>query len=184
VSRDALPRLTPMLARVGGDPAIYYRTISAAPFRFSDAMREAGVGKIVFSYDLRDLRQLPTAYRSVKLRRSFPSNPYGETSWRSSGVRWYGEAYGLRSVSCGYFNAAGADLTAKIGELHQPENPSRTARAQGRSGGAGANRHLRHRLSDLGRDRRSVTTFMSSDLAEAHWAPRSIWADRGGKAQR
>ena len=36
-------------------------------------------------------------------------------------LQWYGGAYGLRSVSLRYFNAAGADPQGEIGELHEPE---------------------------------------------------------------
>jgi UDP-glucose 4-epimerase len=36
-------------------------------------------------------------------------------------MRWYGEAYGLRSISLRYFNAAGADPDGDIGEDHTPE---------------------------------------------------------------
>jgi UDP-glucose 4-epimerase len=36
-------------------------------------------------------------------------------------LRHYGRAYGLRSVSLRYFNAAGADESGEIGELHDPE---------------------------------------------------------------
>src|SRR5258707_14396694 len=33
----------------------------------------------------------------------------------------YGRAYGLRSISLRYFNAAGADEGGRIGEVHDPE---------------------------------------------------------------
>src|SRR5262249_1064352 len=36
-------------------------------------------------------------------------------------LRWYGEAYRIRSVSLRYFNAAGADPGGEIGECHEPE---------------------------------------------------------------
>jgi len=40
---------------------------------------------------------------------------------RNSALEAYGRAYGLRSVSLRYFNAAGADEGGEIGELHDPE---------------------------------------------------------------
>ena len=50
-----------------------------------------------------------------------PINPYGETKRTLEGaLRWYGAAYGLRSVSLRYFNVAGA--TDRIGEVHRPES--------------------------------------------------------------
>ena len=49
-----------------------------------------------------------------------PINPYGETKRTFEGaLRFYGEAYGLRSVALRYFNVAGA--TERNGELHDPE---------------------------------------------------------------
>jgi UDP-glucose 4-epimerase len=36
-------------------------------------------------------------------------------------LQWYGQAYGIRSVSLRYFNAAGADPEGLIGEDHDPE---------------------------------------------------------------
>jgi UDP-arabinose 4-epimerase len=103
------------------DPAIYYRNNLGGTLSLLDAMREAGVGKIVFSstcatYGTPD---------SVPIRETAPQlpvNPYGETKLAiERALRWYGEAYGLRSVSLRYFNAAGADPDGEIGELHQPE---------------------------------------------------------------
>src|SRR5919204_1176328 len=49
-----------------------------------------------------------------------PINPYGESKLMVETVlRRYDEAYGLRSVSLRYFNAAGA--TGELGEDHHPE---------------------------------------------------------------
>ena len=49
-----------------------------------------------------------------------PINAYGETKRTFEGaLRWYGRAYGLRSVVLRYFNVAGA--TARVGEVHRPE---------------------------------------------------------------
>jgi UDP-glucose 4-epimerase len=51
-----------------------------------------------------------------------PTNPYGETKWvMENMLQWYGHAYGIRSISLRYFNAAGADPDGQIGEDHDPE---------------------------------------------------------------
>jgi UDP-arabinose 4-epimerase len=103
------------------DPAVYYRNNLGGTLSLLDAMREAGVDKIVFSstcatYGTPD---------SVPIRETAPQlpvNPYGETKLAiERALRWYGEAYGLGSVSLRYFNAAGADPDGEIGELHEPE---------------------------------------------------------------
>jgi UDP-glucose-4-epimerase GalE len=51
-----------------------------------------------------------------------PVNPYGISKlFFENALESYGRAYGLRSVSLRYFNAAGADESGSIGEVHQPE---------------------------------------------------------------
>lgn len=53
---------------------------------------------------------------------TIPTNPYGETKLSiEKMLKWAYEAYGLRSVSLRYFNAAGADPSGLIGEDHSPE---------------------------------------------------------------
>ena len=51
-----------------------------------------------------------------------PVNPYGETKLAiERALHWYGNAYGLRSVSLRYFDAAGASPDGDAGEDHEPE---------------------------------------------------------------
>lgn len=51
-----------------------------------------------------------------------PVNPYGESKRvMEEAFRYYGEAYGMRTICLRYFNAAGADREGQIGELHDPE---------------------------------------------------------------
>lgn len=52
-----------------------------------------------------------------------PENPYGESKLMVEKIlQWFDKAYGLRSVSLRYFNAAGATLDGKLGEDHNPES--------------------------------------------------------------
>jgi UDP-glucose 4-epimerase len=101
------------------DPARYYRDNVAGGIVLLEAARQAGVGRLVFSstaavYGIPDATPIP---ETAPLR---PINPYGETKRTFEGAaRFYGEAYGLRSVSLRYFNVAGA--TERNGELHDPE---------------------------------------------------------------
>jgi UDP-glucose 4-epimerase len=101
------------------DPARYYRDNVAGGIVLLEAARQAGVGRIVFSssaavYGVPDATPIP---ENAPLR---PINTYGETKRTFEGaLRFYGEAYGLRSVSLRYFNVAGA--TERNGELHAPE---------------------------------------------------------------
>ena len=51
-----------------------------------------------------------------------PVNPYGVTKLVfERALEAYDRAYGLRFASLRYFNAAGADESGEIGELHDPE---------------------------------------------------------------
>jgi len=51
-----------------------------------------------------------------------PVNPYGVSKlFFENALAAYGRAYGLRFASLRYFNAAGADESGEIGELHDPE---------------------------------------------------------------
>jgi UDP-glucose 4-epimerase len=50
-----------------------------------------------------------------------PVNPYGVSKlFFEHALQAYDSAYGLRYASLRYFNAAGADASGEIGELHTP----------------------------------------------------------------
>ena len=101
------------------DPARYYRQNVAGGVALLEAMRTAGVRRLVFSSSAAVYGTPPeTPIREEAPLR--PINPYGETKRIfESSLRWYGAAYGLRSVSLRYFNAAGA--SDAHGEDHSPE---------------------------------------------------------------
>ncbi|MBV8336404.1 MAG: UDP-glucose 4-epimerase GalE [Alphaproteobacteria bacterium] len=103
------------------DPALYYRNNLSGTLSLLDAMRETGLDKIVFSstcatYGMPEVVPIPETAPQL------PVNPYGETKLAiERALQWYHRAYGLRSMSLRYFNAAGADPEGEIGELHEPE---------------------------------------------------------------
>ena len=103
------------------DPALYYANNLGGSLSLLEAMREAGVDKIVFSSTCATYG----TPAEVPIRETIPQlpvNPYGETKLAiERALYWYGEAYGLRWVSLRYFNAAGADPESEIGERHEPE---------------------------------------------------------------
>src|SRR5665811_731077 len=116
------------------DPALYYRENVAGGVAFLEALREAGVRRLVFS----STAAVYGTPASVPIREDAalaPINPYGETKRTFEGaLRWYAAAYGLRSVSLRYFNVAGA--SARNGEVHAPEThliPNVLAAAEGRA---------------------------------------------------
>ena len=101
------------------DPARYYRENVVGGVTLLDAARAAGVERIVFSstaatYGVPETTPIPETAPLA------PINPYGETKRTFEGaLRFYGEAYGLRSIALRYFNVAGA--TERNGEIHDPE---------------------------------------------------------------
>jgi UDP-glucose 4-epimerase len=115
------------------NPALYYRENVAGGVAFLEALRAAGVRRIVFS----STAAVYGTPASIPIREDAelsPINPYGETKRTFEGaLRWYAAAYGLRSVSLRYFNVAGASL--RNGEVHLPEThliPNVLAAAEGR----------------------------------------------------
>ena len=103
------------------DPAFYYRNNLIGTLALLDAMREAGVDRLVFSSSC-VVYGIPG---DIPVRESAPTepvNPYGESKIAiERALPWYERAYGLRHVSLRYFNAAGADRAGEIGNEHDPE---------------------------------------------------------------
>jgi UDP-arabinose 4-epimerase len=105
----------------GTDPALYYRNNVIGTLTLLDAMREAGVDRIVFSSTCATYG-LPEVVPIAETTPQHPVNSYGETKLTiERALHWYGQAYGLRSVALRYFNAAGCDRAGEIGEEHDPE---------------------------------------------------------------
>src|SRR5205814_745064 len=90
------------------EPALYYRNNLAATLNLLDAMRGAGVRRLIFSstaavYGLPD--RVPITEDAPKR----PINPYGRAKLAVEEVLAdYASAYGLGYVALRYFNAAGA----------------------------------------------------------------------------
>ncbi len=122
------------------------------------AMREAGIGAIVFSSTCAVYGE-PDKIPMRDTRRLGPVNPYGETKLAiERALKWYGGAYGMRYAALRYFNAAGADPDGEIGENHDPETHVIPLAIRAALGQAGPINSIRHRLSDRRRYRRCATT--------------------------
>ncbi len=101
------------------NPAKYYRNNVDAGLSLLDAMREAGVKRLVFSSTAAVYGE-PEKQPIEEADLTNPTNPYGETKLTfERALRWYESAYGIRYASLRYFNAAGA--TERCGEWHDPE---------------------------------------------------------------
>jgi UDP-glucose 4-epimerase len=101
------------------DPGLYYRNNVTGGVTLLEAMRSAGVTRLVFSSTAAvygEPRRVPIA----EADRTEPINPYGATKLAFEGaMRWFAAAHGFRSISLRYFNVAGA--TERNGEDHEPE---------------------------------------------------------------
>ena len=101
------------------EPAKYYRNNVLAGLALLEAMRQRGVRWLVFSSTAAVYGE-PARQPIEESAPAAPTNPYGETKLAfERALRWYSLAYGLRSISLRYFNAAGA--TARCRERHDPE---------------------------------------------------------------
>lgn len=102
------------------EPATYFASNVVGGLGLLDAMRAAGVRRLVFS-STAAVYGLPSSDAPLtETSPTAPINPYGATKLALEGaIRSYGEAYGLRAIALRYFNVAGAS-TAN-GEAHDPE---------------------------------------------------------------
>lgn len=103
------------------DPSKYYDNNVNGCHILLEAMREAGVSRIIFSSSAATYGE-PQSIPIPEDHPQLPTNPYGETKLvMERMLKWYGKAYGIRSISLRYFNAAGADPDGELGEDHDPE---------------------------------------------------------------
>lgn len=102
-------------------PALYYENNVLGSLSLLEAIRENGPNIVVFSSTCATYG-LPARLPIDEDHPQNPVNPYGASKLIVERMlRDYDAAYGLRSVSLRYFNAAGADPDGEIGEMHEPE---------------------------------------------------------------
>jgi len=103
------------------DPAKYYDINVAGTLTLLSVMRRQGVDRIVFSSSAAVYGE-PLATPIREDHPLAPINPYGAGKLVCERMLHdFAAAYGLRSVSLRYFNAAGADPDGDIGEAHRTE---------------------------------------------------------------
>jgi UDP-glucose 4-epimerase len=105
-----------------GEPAKYFQNNIGNGLLLLDALRESGVNKFVFSSTAAVFGE-PERIPIPEDHPKNPTNPYGFSKFTFEGIlKAYDLAYGMKYISLRYFNAAGADPGAVIGEDHQPES--------------------------------------------------------------
>jgi len=129
-------RLRPVLARVDAvmhfaahayvgesveNPRKYFQNNVVGALSLLNSALAAGIRRFVFSSTCA-VYGIPERIPITEQTAREPVNPYGASKlFFENALAAYGRAYGLRSVSLRYFNAAGADENGETGELHDPE---------------------------------------------------------------
>lgn len=120
------------------EPYAYYENNVAGSLGLLQAMRRAGVDKLVFSSTAAVFGK-PQADSIDEDHPTDPINPYGASKLMVERMLAdAADACGLRSVALRYFNAAGADPGGSLGEAHDPEThliPNVLRAALGTGGG-------------------------------------------------
>ena len=112
------------LALVGestAHPERYYDVNVGGTLNLLGAMHKAGVGCLVFSSTCAIYGE-PERMPMTEDLPQLPVNPYGASKAVCERMMTdFESAHGIRSARLRYFNAAGADPDAEIGEWHEPE---------------------------------------------------------------
>lgn len=102
-------------------PEKYFKNNVTGTLALLDAMLEENVRTIVFSSTCA-IFGVPETTPITDDAPQNPINPYGESKlFIEKILRCYESAHGLKWVALRYFNAAGADPAALVGERHDPE---------------------------------------------------------------
>ncbi len=103
------------------NPRKYFRNNVADALTLLNASVDAGVRHFVFSSTCA-VYGTPERIPITEQTPREPVNPYGASKlFFENALEAYDRAYGLRCARLRYFNAAGADDSGEIGELHDPE---------------------------------------------------------------
>jgi UDP-glucose 4-epimerase len=104
------------------DPEYHYRNNIAGTLSLLNAMRSAGVKRMLFSSTCATYGMNPKVPMAEDSQQD-PCSPYARTKlvveWM---IRDFAHAYGLGFTLLRYFNAAGASGDGQFGEDHNPEN--------------------------------------------------------------
>ena len=104
------------------EPKLYWRGNVSATLGLLDAVLDAGTVKAFVQSSTAAVYGTPDEVPIDEDHPKRPTSPYGETKLAvEHALAAYGNAYGLRWAALRYFNAAGADHEAGLGERHEPE---------------------------------------------------------------
>jgi UDP-glucose-4-epimerase GalE len=102
-------------------PEKFFRNNVTGSLTLLDAVIESGVRHVVFSSSAATYGT-PDRVSITENEPQRPVNPYGETKLMiERALHWYAGAHNLTFAALRYFNASGADLDGRLGEMHDPE---------------------------------------------------------------
>lgn len=102
-------------------PELYYEANLVAGFHLLEAVRLAGIPRLVFSSSC-SIYGTPQTVPIAEDAPRQPINPYGFTKAAfEQMLEEYRRVHGLGFAALRYFNAAGADPLGRVGEDHEPE---------------------------------------------------------------
>jgi UDP-glucose-4-epimerase GalE len=102
-------------------PRKYFQNNVGSSLTLLDTALDCGIRNFVFSSSC-TVYGVPTGFPIPEHTPRQPINPYGISKlFVEDALESYERAYGLRYAALRYFNAAGADESGEIGELHDPE---------------------------------------------------------------
>ena len=103
------------------NPQLYYCNNVRNSLNLLQVILDSSVRHVIFSSSCATYG-IPKSLPIVEDQPQIPINPYGNSKLFIERIlEDYGLAYGLRYIILRYFNAAGADPDAEIGERHSPE---------------------------------------------------------------
>jgi UDP-glucose 4-epimerase len=105
------------------DPRKYYDNNMIGTLSLIETMIKVGCHKLVFASTAGVYGNVdPALAASIpETAAGYPTNPYGETKLAVERLlKWYDQAYGFKSISIRFFNAAGA--AGELGEDHKDES--------------------------------------------------------------
>lgn len=162
-------------------PLKYYGNNLAATVVLLDAMRRHDIKSFIFSSTAAVYGE-PTEIPITEAHACRPTNPYGNSKLAVERLLAdCAAAHGLRYMALRYFNAAGADESGEIGELHDPETHLIPIVLQA---AAGRRDHIRLYGSDYPTsDGTCIRDYVHvNDLAQAHLLALEALLDGGPSA--
>ena len=103
------------------NPRKYFRNNVEAALSLLNTLVDTRIRRFIFSSTCA-VYGMPAKIPITEDTPRQPVNPYGATKLSFEfALEAYARAYGLRFAALRYFNAAGADESGEIGELHEPE---------------------------------------------------------------